>query len=368
MRTSKSAEFPRDISNHDTAPRWGWLKPDFVHRIQPHFVRTPGLTVIPKSSPNFTINLQLKPKLAALYRKYGLSRCPNYGLFWAGYPTWTMISGRDKMVLLVVELLPTDIVSWHRMDEEVRGIREELKLTGVTIRYYVYWDGRKKEAKEAAKEAEEIQSREEVRVEAQTTQSEQAQIERGGARLPMLSADQQQAPEQALDQQQADLVADYRRLQPSAQRLRVEIDADDQPYPEDIHTWRETLPRANNDEEDLDDLPDLIGIEESQSDVSAADRDNGQGIDSPLTARLRRFLNDNDYHMIGYSRLGPNASERARITSIALHGEPGPERTALEQLLRSSAPLSSAATFRSNYVAAASLWESFDQRGLGGDE
>jgi hypothetical protein len=114
---------------------------DSNYQIVPHFMYTPGLTMIPPSSLNYSINRRLKRQIGALYRKHGFEKCPNHGLFWAGYPRWTMIEDRTKTALLVVELKEKDIQFWWKIDDEVRQILDEHKLTerGVWMRYYMFW-------------------------------------------------------------------------------------------------------------------------------------------------------------------------------------------------------------------------------------
>ena len=114
---------------------------DSNYQIAPHFMHTPGLTVISRSSPNYSINGRLQRQIGALYRKHGFEKCPNHGLFWAGSPRWTTIEDRTKTVLLVVELKEKDIQFWWKMDDEVRKILDEHALTerGVCVRYYMFW-------------------------------------------------------------------------------------------------------------------------------------------------------------------------------------------------------------------------------------
>lgn len=146
---------------------------DNHYQIKPHFENTPGLTVIPSSSKkNFRINPAIKRKIGELYRKHGFDDCPNYGLFWASYPQWTMIKDRDKMVLLVVEMKEDEIEFWYQLDNEVRRIRDEYGLTGVTVRYYKHWAGREEEESNEIEEAERIGARE--RQSRRTRQLEQA--------------------------------------------------------------------------------------------------------------------------------------------------------------------------------------------------
>ena len=106
-------------------------------------MHTPGLTVISRSSPNYSINGRLQRQIGVLYRKHGFEKCPNHGLFWAGSPRWTTIEDRTKTVLLVVELKEKDIQFWWKMDDEVRKILDEHELTerGVCLRYYMFWSG-----------------------------------------------------------------------------------------------------------------------------------------------------------------------------------------------------------------------------------
>lgn len=52
-----------------------------------------------------------------------------------------MIEDRTKTALLVVELKEKDIQFWWKIDDEVRQILDEHKLTerGVWMRYYMFW-------------------------------------------------------------------------------------------------------------------------------------------------------------------------------------------------------------------------------------
>lgn len=71
-----------------------------------------------------------------------------------------MIRDRDRMVVLVMEMTPSQIADWRKLDAEVRQFRDQFKLTGVTIRYYEYRPERKLEAREALQRAEQIHQRE----------------------------------------------------------------------------------------------------------------------------------------------------------------------------------------------------------------
>ena len=130
---------------------------DAHYQISPHFEKTPGLTSIPETSQNHSINRRVKRKIGALYTKYGFERCPSYGLFCAGWPQWTMIHERDKMVLLVVEMKENDIKFWYKIDKEVRKILNESGRAerGVCVRYYEFWTEsvmeEQKESREAAR-------------------------------------------------------------------------------------------------------------------------------------------------------------------------------------------------------------------------
>jgi hypothetical protein len=119
-----------------------------------------------------------------------------------------MISDRDKMVLLVVELLPRDIDYWRKIDDEVRQLRDNFGRASVTVRYYQYWTGRKERAEEEEREAEEIRLRE----------REEARDERGGRGLPMPLA---LTPSERIQRAGAALAVQAQALQSLAERFQV---------------------------------------------------------------------------------------------------------------------------------------------------
>ena len=145
---------------------------DNNYQISPHFVRTPGLTDIPEKhrngavNTNYVINLTLKREVRALYGNHGLDRCPNHGLYYAGYPQWTMIEDRTKTVLLVVELKMKDITRWWNIHADMLKIldRSGLAARGVCVRYYRFSPARAQEALDEQKKAEDIRARESAAV------------------------------------------------------------------------------------------------------------------------------------------------------------------------------------------------------------
>lgn len=122
-----------------------WPSPDKYDsniQVKPHFSKTPGLTEIPAKHRYRKKANEVQRDVSDLYRKYGLKRCPHYGLFWAGSKRWTAIADRDKTMLLVIELRDTNIKQWREIDAEARGILAKHELSGkngVCVRYYEYW-------------------------------------------------------------------------------------------------------------------------------------------------------------------------------------------------------------------------------------
>ena len=137
---------------------------DNNEQVAPHFSKTPGLTALPPSYRYYEVGQEVKREVGDLYNKNGFTRCRTYGLYWAGYPSWTRIKERTKTLLLVVDLKEDEIKQWWKMDDDVRKILRRYDLSGrhqVCVRYYQYWEGREEE------EAEEMVS-ESQRVEAES--------------------------------------------------------------------------------------------------------------------------------------------------------------------------------------------------------
>jgi hypothetical protein len=133
--------------------------------------------------------------------------------------------------------------------------------------------------------------------------------------------------------------------------------------------------QVNNDDEDEDeedDLPALIGTEDALSDTITVDEDPALVLGTPRTAGELDSVNNinNDYIMMALRFSESHALETAdaeadiSATLLNLYEQQTPAQPIPMDTIRSSAPLSSAAPFMSNFAAAASLWESFERRGL----
>ena len=136
-----------------------------------------------------------------------------------------------------------------------------------------------------------------------------------------------------------------------------------------------TFHQVNDEDEDEDDdLPTLIGIEDNSLDTIAVNEDPAPVLGTPrIASGLESFDNINSDHITTprwFSELEPHALEIADVEADAsvallnLHEEQTPAQPVPMDMIRASAPPSSASPFLSNFAAAASLWGSFERRGL----
>ena len=131
---------------------------DDNEQVPAHFSKTPGLTPLPRThryrAGNSTSVVDcVKREVGRLYEQHHVSKCPRYGLFWAGSRYWSELRERSKTLLLVIELAEQDIRKWWMLDGEVRGILSKYGLDGgrgVCARYYQYRDEKEEEAMEEA--------------------------------------------------------------------------------------------------------------------------------------------------------------------------------------------------------------------------
>ncbi|KAK3686398.1 hypothetical protein LTR37_019871 [Vermiconidia calcicola] len=123
-------------------------KHDENEQVAPQFAETPGLTPIAPFGPHsdyYDISRDVRRDLQALYRKYELKQCRNYGLYWAGSRYWVKCPDRRRTMLLVLELKQTDLGRWWKIDGDVKKIlnKPEYALCGeqdVCLRYYLHWE------------------------------------------------------------------------------------------------------------------------------------------------------------------------------------------------------------------------------------
>ncbi|KAH9828142.1 serine/threonine protein kinase [Teratosphaeria destructans] len=114
-------------------------------QVHAHFSKTPGLTPIPRGhfynnkDSKRSVAFNIKCEVRKIYSKFGLERCHNHGLFFAGSPYWTQAPDRDKTMLLVIELTARDVKRWREIDDAARRILRLYDLGGVhgvCLRYY----------------------------------------------------------------------------------------------------------------------------------------------------------------------------------------------------------------------------------------
>jgi len=115
---------------------------DGNYLVKPHFSLTPGLTLVPSSHTYGHTITKVAFEVSRLYFQFGLTPCPHSGLFFAGSRRATALPGREKYMVLVFELVESDMPRWREIDGDARRILREIALSGlhgVCVRYYQYW-------------------------------------------------------------------------------------------------------------------------------------------------------------------------------------------------------------------------------------
>lgn len=111
-----------------------------------HFSSTPPLTALPAShrymralQGHSSLATDVYNRVVRLYRKHRLHHCPHRGLFLEGLARINSEEGRDKTMILVLELKPNDMARWQEFDADARAILRDCGLDGhygVCVRYY----------------------------------------------------------------------------------------------------------------------------------------------------------------------------------------------------------------------------------------
>lgn len=141
---------------HGSLPRSDWYEGNYL--VAPHFAFTPCLTSLREAYGHdryrnnwIMIGADIGRATRDLYRNHNLTLCRKYGLFIAGGEIDVRTQDRDRIMILVIELVKDEVHRWHDVDSDARQLLRDFGLNevsnddhgdhGVCVRYYVQWDG-----------------------------------------------------------------------------------------------------------------------------------------------------------------------------------------------------------------------------------